>query len=250
MFEVAKLVFHSLSSGIVIFVLSGYWLQSRYKWLEDVYFLDEIPRFPSGKILSRKLRQQLAVHSVPGANSVNQTPEVTGPTLTGSYDATVTIIQPGDAESSHSYAKDSPQGQGLDLENGHALLPNQAYSVALEPARCAREKVADAAPTLFEGCQEWVSLYRILFVAVFSINGVGVGYTLAHRWDDGKKHTSTFALCNFTAALLARNELFLRMLYNFSLIFFKRWPPYWFRNAIVTFLLHLGGLHSGFAMSG
>jgi hypothetical protein len=119
-----------------------------------------------------------------------------------------------------------------------------------ETAPSARQKSADAAPTLFQQLREWVSLYRILFAAVLSCNAVGIGFTLAHKWDGGQEHMATFALSNFMTALLARNEVFLRILHNVFLMLFRRWPPRWFRNAIAMFLLHLGGLHSGFAISG
>jgi hypothetical protein len=158
-----------------------------------------IPKLPSGKVLTRELKQKLATLAAP-------TPQL-------------------------------------------RRLPSKEFYVHGIP-RSAREKRADAALTLFERFQEWVSFYRILFVAVLSFNAVGIGFTLAHKWDHGRDHVATFALCNVVAALLARNEVFLRILHNIFLIIFKRWPPYWFRNAIATFLLHLGGLHSGFAVSG
>jgi hypothetical protein len=181
--------------------------QSQYKWLGDVYFLDVIPKLPSGKVLSRELKRQLAIHSV--------------------YGTTISVA-------STLGSKGSP-----------ATTSNVAAT-----ALSAREKRADAAPTLFQQVREWVSFYRILFAAVLSCNAVGIGFTLAHKWDGGQEHIATFALCNVMAALLARNELFLRILHNVFLMLFRRWPPYWFRNAIAMFLLHLGGLHSGFAVSG
>jgi hypothetical protein len=181
-------------------ILNGLCLQSQHKWLGDVYFLDVIPKLPSGKVLSRELKRQLTIYSIASA----------------------------------------PGSKGL---------PSTISNVA-ETALSAREKRADAAPTLFQQVREWVSFYRILFVTVLSCNAVGIGFTLAHNWDSGREQTATFALCNVMAALLARNEVFLRILYNIFLILFRRWPPYWFRNAIAIFLLHLGGLHSGFAVSG
>ena len=105
-------------------------------------------------------------------------------------------------------------------------------------------------PTRFQQLREWVSLYRILFAVVLSCNAVGIGFTLANMWDGGQEHVATLALCNFMAALLVRNEVFLRILYSVFLMLFRRWPSWWFRNAITMFLLHLGGLHSGFAVSG
>lgn len=181
--------------------------QSQYKWLGDVYFLDVIPKLPSGKVLSHELKRQLTTTSV--------------------YETT-------------SSASSTRLSKGLPLTG---------FNVA-ETALSAREKRADPAPTRFQQLSEWVSLYRILFAAILSCNAVGIGFTLAHMWDGGQEHVATLALCNFMAALLARNEVFLRILYSVFLMLFRRWPSCWFRNAITMFLLHLGGLHSGFAVSG
>ncbi|KAH7908903.1 hypothetical protein BJ138DRAFT_302359 [Hygrophoropsis aurantiaca] len=114
----------------------------------------------------------------------------------------------------------------------------------------ARDRRAEPAPTTFQRAREWISLYRIFFTVILTVNTVGAGFTLARKWTDGEEYAATFALCNIMAGILARNEVFLRALYTVLLFLFKRWPPYIFRSAIANFLLHFGGLHSGFAASG
>jgi hypothetical protein len=143
------------------------------------------------------------------------------------------------------------------VTSGHAQKPSIAYSETSmhidfsdAHARDAREKRADAAPTAWEQVLEWCSLYRFFHAAVLLFNAIGVGYTLAHKWEFGQRHVATFALINVLASLLARNEIFLRHLYGFCLLLFKRWPPLLVREMIASFLLHIGGLHSGFAISG
>ncbi|KAF9516669.1 hypothetical protein BS47DRAFT_1292070 [Hydnum rufescens UP504] len=114
----------------------------------------------------------------------------------------------------------------------------------------AREKRAEAAPTVAGQIREWMSYYRMFFIIIVSFNAVGIGFTLAHRWGQGRRSVATYALVNILVALLARNEIFLRVLYTVLLFLFQRWPPRWFRDAIATFLLHVGGFHSGFGISG
>ncbi|KAF8334669.1 uncharacterized protein EI90DRAFT_2892249, partial [Cantharellus anzutake] len=98
--------------------------------------------------------------------------------------------------------------------------------------------------------REWLSLYRIMFITLLCANLAGTCVTLAHRWKFAQDNGATITLCYITAAILVRNELTLRCLYSVLLFFFKRWTPFVFRNAISTFLLNIGGLHSGFAISG
>ena len=226
-----------IHSEIESSIFNGYRLQSQYKWLGDVYFLDVIPKLPSGKVLSRELKKQLAIYAVSGsAMSIAPTLE-SRETPKGLNDSKVNLVL-----SKVSFSNDFTRG-GL-------LLANGTQSNIPETALFAREKRPDAAPILFERFREWVSFYRIQFLGVLSFNAIGIGFTLAHKWDGGREHVATFALCNVMGALLARNEVILRVLHNLFLILFKRWPPRWFRNAIATFLLHLGGLHSGLAVSG
>jgi hypothetical protein len=117
-------------------------------------------------------------------------------------------------------------------------------------ARQAPEKRSERAATRTEQILEWISLYRIFHGIILIVNVVGIGFTISHRWDIGRSHVATFALANILASLLARNELFLRCLYSACLILFSRWPPLWWRECVASFLLNIGGLHSGFAVAG
>lgn len=159
-------------------------------------------------------------------------------------------LSPG-AESTYSFSsRASTMNVIPDLEkNGGS--PSRPFPAELAGvARTAREKRARSAPTPLSRLREWMSFYRIFFTLVVSLNIAGTVLTLAHRWALGRRRVATFALVNILSSLLARNEIFLRVLYTVLLFFFNRWPPRWFRNGIATFLLHVGGLHSGFATSG
>lgn len=127
---------------------------------------------------------------------------------------------------------------------------NRFANLELELGKLAREKRKEKAPTALENAWEWLTLYRCFFTVFFTLNAVGCGLTLAHKWDIGREYVATFSLSNIVIAILARNEVFLRILYTFFRLLFSRWPPYWFRNSIARLLLHFGGIHSGFASSG
>ncbi len=152
----------------------------------------------------------------------------------------------------------NPQENGTDIERGLAVvMSRQSQKDAekerrfiTEQARLFREKKADAAETRSRAIKEWFSLYRCMFVVIFVPNAVGIGYTLAHKWKIGEEWNATFALSLIMAGLCARSEVFVRILYNVLLFLFKRWPPFWFRNGIATFLLNIGGVHSGMGSSG
>ena len=92
--------------------------------------------------------------------------------------------------------------------------------------------------------------------------------TISGAWTYPRRYTSAFILGNLLTAILVRNELFGRFLYLFVNTFFakvgfglssffklnsqydlKR-PPLKFRLACTSVLQHLGGIHSGCAMSG
>ncbi|KAH8827519.1 hypothetical protein DL96DRAFT_1464630, partial [Flagelloscypha sp. PMI_526] len=118
------------------------------------------------------------------------------------------------------------------------------------PGASEKRSQGTSPPTFLDRVQEWLSLYRVFHAIVLCTNLVGVGFSLSHRWPLGNRYAATFALGNILVSLFPRNEIFLRFLYWFSLLLFKRWSPLWVREIIATVLLHLGGLHSGFAISG
>ncbi|KZV79312.1 hypothetical protein EXIGLDRAFT_688846 [Exidia glandulosa HHB12029] len=122
--------------------------------------------------------------------------------------------------------------------------------VRRELAKSAAEKRAEPAPRWHERAREWLSLYRILYALALSFNIAGVVALLPYKWHVGREHAATFALGNIILSVLWRNEVFVRAIYVVLLSLFKRWPPLAIRNALSTFMLHIGGLHSGFATAG
>lgn len=202
-------------------------MQSQHKWLADVIILEAIPMLPSGKIVARKLRELLEAATV-------------------AYDAPAPHAQTDFSARSSAYS-----GVNLlaDTEKG-ILVNSERETLVVEQAKSAGQKKAEQAPTRLRRLREWVSVYRIMFSVIFIVNFVGIVATLVHKWRIGQEWSATFALAWITAGLFARSEVFLRMLYRTLLFLFKRWPPFWFRNAISIFLLNIGGIHSGSSVVG
>lgn len=202
-------------------------VQSQYKWLADVIILDAIPILPSGKIIARNLKELL--HAAPVAFRAPVSNPHTAPSTLSSAGSSATFL----------------------ADNEKATIPkSEPRAFIVEQVKSAHEKKAVQAPTKRRRMREWVSVYRIMFSVIFIVNVIGIIFTLAHKWRTGQEWSATFALGWITAGLFARNEVFLRMLYGTLLFLFKRWPPFWFRNAISIFLLNIGGIHSGSSVAG
>lgn len=101
------------------------------------------------------------------------------------------------------------------------------------------------------------------------LNVTGIVLAATGKWDYPRKYTAACVLGNLLTAILMRNELFGRVLYlvintlfakvRGTLIIRKvellnvtnsQWTPLRFRLACTSALQHLGGIHSGCALSG
>ncbi|KAI0003273.1 hypothetical protein BJV74DRAFT_764575 [Russula compacta] len=98
--------------------------------------------------------------------------------------------------------------------------------------------------------QLWFNTYRKLFTFVFTLNMVGIGLAASGHFPYSMKWTSAMALGNLNFAILMRNELFGRLLYLLVNTCFAKWAPLWWRLGCTSVLQHLGGIHSGCALSG
>ncbi|KAI0294406.1 hypothetical protein BC826DRAFT_1091639 [Russula brevipes] len=95
----------------------------------------------------------------------------------------------------------------------------------------------------------WFNTYRIFFTFIVSLNLVGLILTTKDVWQYPRVHTDALVLGNLLAAILVRNELFGRFLYLSVNMLFAKWAPLWFRLGCTSILQHLGGIHSGCAVS-
>lgn len=112
--------------------------------------------------------------------------------------------------------------------------------------------------------------YRKFFVFTLCFNMVGLGLAASGHFPYATTYAGSIAVANLNFSVLMRNEVFGRLLYLFFNTFFakvrclrfaqltridkntltQQWPPLWFRLGITSALQHLGGIHSGCALSG
>jgi hypothetical protein len=109
-----------------------------------------------------------------------------------------------------------------------------------------------------------------LFTFVLTFNLVTIFMCLNGKWPYARTYAGAFVLGNLQTAVLVRNEWFTRFLYlcvntcfskvsvivsfpvsqhSQSLLVTAQWPPLRFRLACTSILQHLGGVHSGCALS-
>jgi hypothetical protein len=114
----------------------------------------------------------------------------------------------------------------------------------------------------------WHGFISKFFTFVVTLNLVGVVLAATGVWNYPRHYTSALVLGNLLTAILMRNELFGRFLYAIvNLCFAKvrsvitllpspfwqftpQWTPLQFRLGCTSALQHLGGIHSGCALSG
>ncbi|KAF9012494.1 hypothetical protein BDQ17DRAFT_1419878 [Cyathus striatus] len=116
---------------------------------------------------------------------------------------------------------------------------------ALKPRKLLERK-----PNRWIRFQLWFNTYRKFYVFVMTMNIVGLILAIAGVWDYPRQYTGAFVLGNLLVAILMRNELFGRLLYLVINTLFAKWTPLWFRLGCTSVLQHLGGIHSGCAVSG
>lgn len=98
--------------------------------------------------------------------------------------------------------------------------------------------------------QLWYNTYRKLFTITFSVNMIMFGFAVSGHWPYAKRYGGAMAVGNFNFSILMRNEIFGRLLYLFVNTLFAKWTPLKWRLGCTSVLQHLGGIHSGCAISG
>ncbi|PBP15806.1 hypothetical protein BUE80_DR013445 [Diplocarpon rosae] len=73
--------------------------------------------------------------------------------------------------------------------------------------------------------------------------------TIAGHFPYAENHLGALVLGNLLAAIMVRNELFLRFLYFIAIYGLRAWAPLWLKYTVVSILQHVGGIHSGCALS-
>lgn len=96
----------------------------------------------------------------------------------------------------------------------------------------------------------WFNAYRRLFTLVTLLNLTGIIMAALGRFPYAENHLGSLVLGNLLAAILFRNELWMRFLYIVAIYGLRGWAPISFKLAATSFLQHVGGIHSGCALSG
>ncbi|KAL2131629.1 hypothetical protein VTI74DRAFT_4783 [Chaetomium olivicolor] len=98
--------------------------------------------------------------------------------------------------------------------------------------------------------QLWFNTYRKFFTFVTMLNLTGIILAALGRFPYAENHLGALVLGNLLMAVLMRNELFLRFLYLISIYGLRNWAPLCIKIGVTSILQHVGGIHSGCALSG
>lgn len=150
----------------------------------------------------------------------------------------------------------TPSSQTLapNSKPGSVYPSGENYEIKLEP-ESASKPVSVTKPVKKEVSKWilwrlWFNTYRKFFVFTLCFNMVGLGLAASGHFPYAATYAGSIAVANLNFSILMRNEVFGRLLYLFFNTFFAKWPPLWFRLGITSALQHLGGIHSGCALSG
>ncbi|KAI5374829.1 hypothetical protein J4E82_006507 [Alternaria postmessia] len=95
----------------------------------------------------------------------------------------------------------------------------------------------------------WFNTYRKFFTFVTLLNLTGIILSACGRFEYAEEHLGALVLGNLLCAILMRNELWMRFLYLVA-IYGLGWAPVCVKLAATSVLQHVGGIHSGCALSG
>ncbi|SPO02046.1 related to non-ribosomal peptide synthetase [Cephalotrichum gorgonifer] len=96
----------------------------------------------------------------------------------------------------------------------------------------------------------WFNTYRKFFTFVTLLNLAGIIMAALGRFPYAENHLGALVLGNLLCAVLFRNELFLRFLYLLCIYGLRSWAPVCIKLGATSALQHVGGIHSGCALSG
>ncbi|KAB5550783.1 hypothetical protein GE09DRAFT_1239714 [Coniochaeta sp. 2T2.1] len=96
----------------------------------------------------------------------------------------------------------------------------------------------------------WFNTYKKFFTFVTLLNLAGIIMAALGRFPYAENHLGALVLGNLLTAVLMRNELLLRCLYVIAIYGLRSWAPLPIKLAATSVLQHVGGIHSGCALSG
>lgn len=114
----------------------------------------------------------------------------------------------------------------------------------------------------------WFNVYRRFFTFCVTLNGICLVLAVLDKFPYAMDHLGSLTLGNLFMAILMRNELFLRFLYLIAIaglrgvsrlnivaplslmLIYLLQAPLWLRLGVTSASQHVGGIHSGCALSG
>ncbi|KFY27483.1 hypothetical protein V493_03467 [Pseudogymnoascus sp. VKM F-4281 (FW-2241)] len=96
----------------------------------------------------------------------------------------------------------------------------------------------------------WFNTYRKFFAIVTLLNLAGIIMAALGLFPYAEEHLGALLLGNLLCAVMMRNELFLRFLYTIAIYGLRSWAPSSIKLGVTSILQHVGGIHSGCALSG
>ncbi|KAL2144176.1 hypothetical protein VTI28DRAFT_9467 [Corynascus sepedonium] len=132
-------------------------------------------------------------------------------------------------------------------ESGTVTPPSPAPA---PPSGPPAKKAPKPKPSKWILFQLWFNTYRKFFTFVTLLNLSGIILSALGRFPYAENHLGALVLGNLLMAVMMRNELFLRFLYLISIYGLRSWAPVCIKLAVTSILQHVGGIHSGCALSG
>ena len=173
----------------------------------------------------------------------------------GMYDSTLELVAPAP----FVYA-----GQGRSTHLHPLPSPVSPVHEGITPCTSVPELVL---PKSRKNEISHIEVYRRFFTFVVVFNLIGIILAATGRFKYAENHLGALVLGNLLMAILMRNELFVRFLYLLAIYglrsvssptllcwamtdFRQQWAPIRVKLAVNSVLQHVGGIHSGCALSG
>ncbi|KAL2205442.1 hypothetical protein CC79DRAFT_1310751 [Sarocladium strictum] len=148
----------------------------------------------------------------------------------------------------------SSPGSSLSLEKLAVEAPKLTASQDSLPPPAPVTTVKTAPPkrkvSLWVKFRLWMHTYRKFFIVVVALNLTGIILACLDKFPYARDHSGALVLGNLLCAVLMRNELFLRFLYMVAIYGLRGWAPVFMKLWATSALQHVGGIHSGCALSG
>ncbi|KAF9050714.1 hypothetical protein BDZ89DRAFT_1098750 [Hymenopellis radicata] len=145
----------------------------------------------------------------------------------------------------------APARPGAQASSSESSLQKKEPDLTVTaPAVAVKPKPAKKKVSRWTLWTLWFNTYRKFFIFTFGLNMIGLVLAATGHFPYAVKFSGAMVVGNLNFAILMRNEIFGRILYGIVNFCFAKWAPLWWRLGCTSVLQHLGGIHSGCALSG